>query len=192
MMRRMDTCEHAHIYMCTANFGMCTIIHCWCTVDASLTHCLSTIDPSLIHRWFIVDPTLIHRWSMVDSWLIHRWSIVDPSLIHRWPVPIVLGSGNSWKASILDGNTSRILELLHNVNNTTHYVKLGKKRRESSKRYYYIISPSDHESNHHHPNVKFDVFIQFHSCSHVLYSAKSGTFFWHVTRYKLDVILFYY
>jgi len=29
----------------------------------------------------------------------------------------------------------------NNANNTTHYVKLGKKRRKSSKRNYYIISP---------------------------------------------------
>jgi len=29
----------------------------------------------------------------------------------------------------------------NNANNTTHYVKLGKKRQESSKRNYCIISP---------------------------------------------------
>jgi len=29
----------------------------------------------------------------------------------------------------------------NNVNNATHYVKLGKKRRKSSKHNYYIISP---------------------------------------------------
>jgi len=34
-----------------------------------------------------------------------------------------------------------ICKRTNNVNNATHYVKLGKKRWESSKRNYYIISP---------------------------------------------------
>ena len=34
-----------------------------------------------------------------------------------------------------------ICKRTNNVNNATHYVKLGKKRRENSKRNYYIISP---------------------------------------------------